>query len=80
MRAVTFATLILATLILLAEWSIFPKRFLLIFAFVSFILLFSIRLLKRTLLKQFRLHGSQSAFGRSDRSRTTRSKTCRIDQ
>lgn len=57
LRAVTFATLILGTLILLTEWPIFPKRFLLIFAFVSFILLFSIRLLKRTLLKQFRLHG-----------------------
>ncbi|MBK6751566.1 MAG: sugar transferase [Pyrinomonadaceae bacterium] len=56
-RAVVFATLILATLILLAEWSIFPKRFLVIFAFVSFVLLFSIRLLKRTLLQQFRLHG-----------------------
>ncbi len=57
LRAVAFATLILATQILLAEWSIFPKRFLLIFAITSFTLLFSIRLLKRSLLKQFRLHG-----------------------
>jgi len=57
LRAVIFATLILATQILLAEWSIFPKRFLLIFAFTSFSLLFLIRLFKRNLLKQFRLHG-----------------------
>ena len=57
LRAVLFATLILATLILLAEWSILPKRFLLIFAFTSLCLLFLIRLFKRTLLTQFRLHG-----------------------
>lgn len=57
LRAVVFSTLILATQILLAEWSIFPKRFLLIFAVVSFSLLFLIRLFKRSLLKQFRLHG-----------------------
>lgn len=57
LRAVIFATLILATLILLAEWSIFPKRFLLIFAVTSFTLLFLIRVFKRSLLKQFRLHG-----------------------
>lgn len=57
LRAVVFSTLILATQILLAEWSIFPKRFLLIFAITSFSLLFSIRLFKRGLLKQFRLHG-----------------------
>lgn len=57
LRAVLFATLILATLILLAEWSIFPKRFILIFAFASFCLLFLIRLFKRALLTQFRLHG-----------------------
>ncbi len=57
LRAVLFATLILATLILLAEWSIFPKRFLLIFAFTSVCLLFLIRLFKRALLIQFRLHG-----------------------
>lgn len=57
LRAVIFATLILATQILLAEWSIFPKRFLLIFAATSFTLLLHIRLFKRSLLKQFRLHG-----------------------
>ena len=57
LRAVLFASLILATLILLAEWSIFPKRFLLIFALVSFCLLFLIRIFKRSLLTQFRLHG-----------------------
>lgn len=57
LRAVAFCTLILATSILLAEWKIFPKRFLLLFAVTSFILLFVIRLFKRNLLKQFRLHG-----------------------
>lgn len=57
LRAVTFATLILATQILIAEWSIFPKRFLLIFAVTSFALLFAIRLFKRNLLQHFRLHG-----------------------
>lgn len=57
LRAVAFATLILATQILIAEWSVFPKRFLLIFATTSFVLLFMIRLIKRQLLRQFRLHG-----------------------
>ena len=57
MRAVAFSTLILATLILLTEWQIFPKRFLLIFAVVAFVLLISIRLFKHRLLKQFRLRG-----------------------
>lgn len=57
LRAVAFATLILATQILIAEWSVFPKRFLLIFALTSFVLLFLIRLVKRILLRQFRLHG-----------------------
>ncbi|MFZ1701742.1 MAG: sugar transferase [Pyrinomonadaceae bacterium] len=57
LRAVAFCTLILATLILIAEWRVFPKRFLLIFAFVSFVLLFAIRLFKRKMLKEFRLHG-----------------------
>jgi exopolysaccharide biosynthesis polyprenyl glycosylphosphotransferase len=57
LRAVAFCSLILSTLILISEWQVFPKRFLLIFAFVSFILLFSLRLLKRRVLKQFRLHG-----------------------
>src|SRR5688572_8087427 len=51
LRAVAFAILILATLILLAEWSVFPKRFLLIFAAAAFSLLFTIRLLKRSMLK-----------------------------
>lgn len=57
LRAIIFSTLILATQILLAEWSIFPKRFLLIFAITAFSFLFLIRLIKRSLLKQFRLHG-----------------------
>ncbi|HEX8734857.1 MAG TPA: sugar transferase [Pyrinomonadaceae bacterium] len=57
LRAVAFCTLIVATLILLAEWQIFPKRFLLIFSATAFALLFFLRLLKRSLLKQFRLHG-----------------------
>lgn len=57
LRAVAFATLILATQILIAEWTVFPKRFLLIFATTSFVLLFMIRLVKRKLLRQFRLHG-----------------------
>lgn len=56
-RAVAFCSLILATLILLAEWQVFPKRFLLIFAVTSFILMFAIRLFKRKMLKEFRLHG-----------------------
>ena len=57
LRAVAFCSLILATLILLAEWQIFPKRFLLIFAATAIGLLFSLRLFKRKLLKEFRLHG-----------------------
>jgi len=57
LRAVIFCSLILATLIFLAEWRIFPKRFLLMFAVSSFVFLFSIRLFKRNLLKQVRLRG-----------------------
>ncbi len=57
LRAVTFCTLTLATLILLAEWSVFPKRFLLIFAIAAFITLLAIRFLKRWMLREFRLHG-----------------------
>lgn len=57
LRAVVFCGLILATLILLAEWQIFPKRFLLIFTVSSIVLLFGLRLFKRKLLKTFRLHG-----------------------
>ncbi len=57
LRAVVFSTLILATQIFLAEWSVFPKRFLLIFAVGSFCFLFVIRLFKRRVLTQFRLHG-----------------------
>ena len=57
LRAAAFCSLILATLIFLAEWRIFPKRFLFIFAFTSFALLFLIRIFKRHLLKQFRLRG-----------------------
>ncbi len=57
LRAVAFAALIVATLILLAEWPIFPKRFLLIFAVAAFILMFVLRLLKRKMLRELRLHG-----------------------
>ncbi|MEO7660272.1 MAG: sugar transferase [Pyrinomonadaceae bacterium] len=57
LRAVVFSTLILATQILVTEWSIFPKRFLLMFAAASFVMLFALRLFKRGLLRQFRLHG-----------------------
>lgn len=57
LRAVSFCTLILSTLILLTEWRIFPKRFVLIFAAAAFLLMFAVRLLKRRALKQFRLHG-----------------------
>lgn len=56
-RAAAFCTMILATLILLAEWRVFPKRFLLIFALTSFALMFAIRLAKRQLLSKFRLYG-----------------------
>jgi exopolysaccharide biosynthesis polyprenyl glycosylphosphotransferase len=57
LRAVAFATLIVATLILLTEWPILPKRFLLIFACSAFVLMFLIRLFKRKMLREFRLHG-----------------------
>jgi exopolysaccharide biosynthesis polyprenyl glycosylphosphotransferase len=57
LRAVTFCTMTLATLILLAEWPVFPKRFLLIFALAAFITLFAIRFFKRWMLREFRLHG-----------------------
>lgn len=57
LRAVAFCSLILATLILLAEWRVFPKRFLLIFAVLSFVLMSLIRLLKREILRGVRLHG-----------------------
>ncbi|HMS42808.1 MAG TPA: sugar transferase [Pyrinomonadaceae bacterium] len=57
LRAVLFCGLILATMILFAEWQIFPKRFLLIFAVSAAVLLFALRLFKRKLLKEFRLHG-----------------------
>ena len=57
LKAVAFCTLILATLILLAEWQILPKRFLLIFAVTAFVLFTTIRLFKRKLLKQVRLRG-----------------------
>ena len=56
-RAVAFCTAILATLILFAEWQIFPKRFILIFAAVSFPLMLILRMIKRSVLKQFRLRG-----------------------
>ena len=57
LRAVIFCCLVLATLILLAEWQVFPKKFLIIFASVSSVLMFTVRILKRSLLKHFRLHG-----------------------
>ena len=57
LRAVAFATLIVATLILLAEWPIFPKRFLLIFAAAAFVLMFALRLVKRKMLREIRMHG-----------------------
>lgn len=57
LRAVAFCTVILATLILLAEWRIFPKRFVLIFALTAFLLMFAVRLVKRQVLKQFRIRG-----------------------
>lgn len=56
-RAVAFCSLILATMILLAEWRVFPKRFMLIFAGCSFALLFGLRIVKRKILREFRLHG-----------------------
>ena len=56
-RGVGFCTAILATLILLAEWQIFPKRFILIFAAASFLLMLTLRMIKRSVLKQFRLRG-----------------------
>ncbi len=57
LRAVSFAMLIVATFILLAEWPIFPKRFLLIFAAAAFLMMFALRLLKRKMLREFRIHG-----------------------
>jgi exopolysaccharide biosynthesis polyprenyl glycosylphosphotransferase len=56
-KAVGFCTLILAAMILVAEWSIVPKRFLLIFACVSFVLFGLIRTYKRIFLRQLRLKG-----------------------
>lgn len=56
-KAVGFCTLILAAMILLAEWTVFPKRFLLIFAGISFALFCLIRIYKRIFLRQLRLHG-----------------------
>ncbi len=57
LRAVMFCSLTLATLILLSEWIVFPKRFLLIFAATAVVLLFGLRIFKRMFLKQLRLHG-----------------------
>ncbi len=57
LRATAFCTAILAVLILLAEWQIFPKRFIVIFAVTAFLLMFAVRLIKRSALKQFRLRG-----------------------
>lgn len=56
-KAVGYCTLLLALLILLAEWEIFPKRFLLIFAGNAFAFLVLIRLYKNFLLRQLRLKG-----------------------
>lgn len=56
-KAVGFCTLILASLILLAEWSVMPKRFLLIFAGVSLLFFGLIRIYKRIFLRQLRQNG-----------------------
>ena len=56
-RAVLFCSLVLATLILLAEWRVFPKRFMLTFAIISSLLMLAIRVFKRRLLREFRVHG-----------------------
>lgn len=56
-KAIGFCTLILAAMILVAEWSIFPKRFLLIFAGISLLLFGLIRIYKRAFLRQLRLNG-----------------------
>ena len=57
LRGVAFCTVVLATLILLSGWEIVPKRFLLIFAATAFVLMGLLRVLKRSILHQFRLHG-----------------------
>jgi len=56
-KAVGFCTLILAAMILVAEWEILPKRFLLIFSVISFLLFVLIRSYKRLFLRQLRLNG-----------------------
>lgn len=56
-KAVGFCTMILALMILLAEWSIVPKRFLAIFAGISLFLFALIRIYKRVFLRQLRLNG-----------------------
>lgn len=57
MKAVGFCTLILAAMILVAEWHIVPKRFLLVFAGTAFLLFGLIRIYKRAFLRQLRLNG-----------------------
>lgn len=57
LKAVLYCSLILAAFLLIAEWEVFPKRFLLMFAGISFVLLFLIRLYKRTFLRRLRLNG-----------------------
>lgn len=57
LKAVGFCTLILAAMMLIAEWQIFPKRFLLIFSGISFLLFGLIRIYKRLFLRQLRLNG-----------------------
>lgn len=56
-KAVGFSTLILSLLVLLAEWPVFPKRFMLIFAGVSLLMLGAIRIYKRIILHQLRQNG-----------------------
>lgn len=56
-KAVGFCTLILAAMILLSEWSVMPKRFLLIFAGVSLLFFGLIRIYKRIFLRQLRQNG-----------------------
>lgn len=78
LRAVGFCTLILASMILIAEWPVIPKRFLIIFAMLSFVQLFVIRIYKRALLQKLRENGrnlrSVLIVGAGPRGRETAAK------
>ena len=78
-KAVGYCTLLLATMILLAEWKIFPKRFLLIFAVTSFVSLFLIRLSKID-SAPIPVERSQFAFGCDCRRRTAWTKVVEFDR